>query len=148
MKKTLVSAYSILFIASAASIIISLSGGSQWVVSCLILATAIFSIFILSHWLAFVKKLVLKSNLTLNKSEANKTQWSFANLEKLEKNQDQVLNKINNSVEFITNLAHPEKNTDHLVLDADDPIGKALLNITTEMQKIKEEDAARTWITQ
>ncbi|HEY8938396.1 MAG TPA: PAS domain S-box protein [Cyclobacteriaceae bacterium] len=148
MKKTLISAYSILFMVSAASIILSISGGNQQVVSYLILATVVFSVFILNHWLAFVKKLVLKSNLTLNKKEAAKTKWSFANLENLEKNQDQVLNKINNSVKYITNLAHPEKSTNGFVFDADDPIGKALLNITSEMQKVKEDDAARTWITQ
>ena len=148
MKNKLRLSYSILFGAVIIGVLLSVNGGSPWIISGLMLAVILSTVLTINLWLDFVMKLVAKSNQSLSKKGEGDNKWSFSNLENLEKNQEQVLFKISRSAELISNLTHPEKVIADPLYGADDPIGHALKSITAEMQKIKEEDHTRGWVTQ
>ncbi|MBL0741098.1 PAS domain S-box protein [Chryseolinea lacunae] len=104
-------------------------------------------LLLLQTWMLYVKKLLIKSNTALNKPP-KASAWSFDNMALLKENQEETHKKFSVSAELITNLTHPEKIVATAGVDFSDPIGKALLLIKSEMQKIKEEDEKRAWVTQ
>lgn len=147
MKKKFKNLYSAMFLSLLGAMCVSVSGGNQYVTTGLMLFTFCISLFILSNWMSYVKNLVSKSDQVLNYGKRD-LRWSFANLEKLKKNQDLIQEKFKASATMIADLAHPERIVSTQRMEDNDPISKALSNIREEMLKIKSEDDKRAWVTQ
>lgn len=118
----------------------------SWISLSVSVALLAVSFLMARYWMKYIQFLIEQTNKVLNKKEAPPT-WSLQNLELLPQNQDLILKKIKSSAEIISNLSHPEKLAT-INLDTTDSIGKALHTIKGEMQKMKEEDERRAWVTQ
>lgn len=124
-----------------------LSNNSVWITVGLLAISFIIGCVIFKNWTDYIFHLLNKSDQTLNqKSERKITQWAN-DLEKLEQNQNKIAQKINLSANLISNLSHPEKFEKIDDLIANDPIGKALQHIRSEMKSLKDEDEKQAWVT-
>jgi PAS domain S-box-containing protein len=148
MNKKLQVLYVIFFCVALTGAALSVYGVSRWVLAAFFLAALCFATLALSHWMTYIRALVLKSNRALNTPESYRPKWSWRNLEKLEQNQDDVELKIHMSASLISNLMHPEKMQSVQILGLNDPIGNAIEGIKVEMQTIKEADEKRAWVTE
>ena len=74
--------------------------------------------------------------------------WAFSNVGLLKQNHELIEKRFLTSAELISNLSNPEQAEKINNLDSDDPIGKALQSIKTEMQRIKVADEHKEWIAQ
>ncbi len=146
--KTRLLLYHVLFLFILAGIgTAAFIGNYPWVTASLLAVEFILVCAILKNWIDFFHLLLKKSDDVLYQtSEKKLTNW-FSNLEKLEKNQDQVARKFAVYADLISNLSHPERAGTMDDIIANDPIGKALHTIRSEMQKLKDEDEKQAWIT-
>ncbi len=112
------------------------------------IASVIFSILILQYWFGYVNKLILKSNVVLNKKDDLISRWSFKNIDLLVEKLDLAEKKIFSSAELIGNLSDPGKFDSLNGLDSSDPIERAIQSIKGEMQRVKEADGQKEWIAQ
>jgi PAS domain S-box-containing protein len=125
----------------------SVMGAPFWVPMSALSTTLVAALLLVVGWMRYVKKMLEQSNALLSKSQRVAV-WSFKNSRRLQQNQDEIEKKFRVSAELIANLTHPEKIVVDNPADFNDPIGKALLLIKTEMQKIREDDDRRRWLTQ
>ncbi len=148
MKNRLILLHVLFLLVLVSITITSHTGGHPWVISALVGVAMVVLFLVIRSWMAFVNQLLIKSDLVLNKSGESRAVWSFSNIETLINNQQQVEKKFKVSAELIADLAHPEKAGSMDDLISNDPIGKALQNIRTEMQRLKDEDDKQAWISQ
>lgn len=148
MKRRFLSLYFIFLFSLSAILIVGFTKNHPMIIVLFSLAAMVASLLVAKSWMKFVHDLTLKSNRILYRQDKSAAVWSFENFEQLEKNHEQLERKFRVSAELISDLAHAEKTTILHELNAEDPIRKALQGIRAEMQKIKEEDDKRAWITQ
>jgi PAS domain S-box-containing protein len=147
MKHKLV-VFHILFLFVLFSIgVISFMGSYPWITTSLsAIALAAVSL-IFKSWMDFINALLTKSEESLFQTSHPKATGWLNNLERLESNHHRAAKKFAVAAQLIADLSHPEKAGTMNDLIADDPIGKALHTIRSEMKTLKEEDEKKTWIT-
>lgn len=148
MKNKLRFLYFITFSALLTSMYVALNGSNPYAVEASIFSVCLFSFIILASWMGYIRSLTTKSNQVLYKTHNTNSRWSFSNLEALKKNQELIAEKFKTSAALIADLVHPERITPSSLVNENDPIGKAIVNIRTEMMKIKQEGDKRTWVAQ
>lgn len=126
----------------------ALFGLNPWLSIVLVASSIALALIILRNWMSLIHRLLTKSNKVLNKPIDKLSAWSLANIDDLELNQDLAAKKFEASAELIANLSQPEKVGSMEDLVANDPIGKALKQIRTEMKRLKDEDSKQAWIAQ
>lgn len=120
---------------------------SQWIVLPLLGLSLATALIMIAAWMKIVRKLVVQSLSTLNKQE-QVSAWSFGNIELLSENQKAIDSKFQLSAELISNLSGAESSAVSAKIDANDPIAKAVSSIRAEMQRVKDEEDKRNWVTQ
>lgn len=120
---------------------------NQWILFSLFAALILVSSLMIAAWLRMIRKLVMQSLSTLNRNEQIPS-WSFSNIDRLSANQTAIDNKFQVSAELISGLSNVGDTNTLDKIDANDPIGKALQSIRAEMQRVKDEEDKRNWITQ
>lgn len=148
MKNKLRFLYFITFSALLTTMYVALNGSNPYAVEASIFSVCLLSFIILASWMGYIRSLTTKSNQVLYKTQNTNSRWSFSNLEALKKNQELIAEKFKTSAALIAELAHPERITSSSVINENDPIGKAIVNIRAEMMKIKQEGDKRTWVAQ
>jgi PAS domain S-box-containing protein len=150
MKKRIVS-LAIVFTALMATLIgvsfLSFTGKGTVVLTLAIAATVAMA-SMTGVWLSYVSQLVARSSDALNKKDQHISWWSFDNIDILERDQEAIKKKFTLSAQYIAKLGQPESldNIDEVLRN--DTIGEALLQIKSDMSRLREEEDKRNWITQ
>jgi methyl-accepting chemotaxis protein len=148
MKKQLIFFHLLFMVAMMGIVWLVLAGGNYWLIFGMIFIGLVMVGMILKSWMDYLRILVNQSSQALSGKNIIKSNWSFDHLDQINKNHELIKNKFETSAQLITNLAKNEEQSSDNNLLADDPIGMALQNIRVDMNKLKEEDAKRTWINQ
>ncbi|MGC3943078.1 MAG: PAS domain-containing protein [Chryseolinea sp.] len=125
---------------------VALDIGRPFVLTGVITTGAIGSILMIL-WLRVLRRLTLESQRILHGSQ-KAIKVDGTGLTILESNHTAISKKFERSAELIASLADPEKLSSFNDLNADDAIDGAILSIHTELQRVKEEEQRRNWVTQ
>jgi methyl-accepting chemotaxis protein len=122
-------------------------GSYSWLIIGCLVTTLVLGSAATFLWLRVLRDAVVESRSLVSKT-AVKTRVSFANLDVLAENHAGIAKKFETSAAFISNLSNPEKLKSMADIDTQDEIGGAIQSIRSEMQRVKDEEDKRNWVTQ
>jgi len=135
------------FIALVSSIVaVALDLGQTFVLPCLV-AAGLAGCALMLAWLRILRGLAAESQRILQSSQKS-VKVNGTGLALLSSNHMAIAKKFERSAALISSLADPEKLSSFGELNADDAVDRAILSIHTELQRVKDEEQKRNWVTQ
>ena len=112
-----------------------------------IVTTGLIGAALMIVWLRVLRQLAMESQRIVETTKKD-VKIKGIGLSLLTSNHAAISKKFERSAELIASLAHPEKLSTFNDLNSEDAIDGAILSIHTELQRVKDEETKRNWVTQ
>jgi len=138
--------YLFLLAITASIITVAIDGDRTWMFAATI-ATAAIGCLLMFLWLKALRQAVTESQNILNRKDGQ-VRLQMNNINILSDNHSEITRKLERSATLIANLSNSESSSSFADLDSGDAIDGAIQTIRKEMQRVKDEEHKRNWVTQ
>lgn len=118
-----------------------------WITFGTAVATLLLAVAGTVRWMQLMRDLVDRSNAMLNKKH-QPVSLSLNQFSLLIQNIVEATQKFHEAADLISNLTNPEKVSPNKQGKGTDPISIAVSSIRSQLEKVREEEECRTWVTQ